>query len=388
MNINANGISLHVDDRGVGELALVFLHYWGGTARTWESVVAALPGTFRTVSLDARGWGGSDRPTTGYDIATLADDTQAAIKALGLRRYLLVGHSMGGKVAQLLASRRPMGLVGMLLVAPSPAQGKSLSPTEREGMLGAYRDEDSVAWTIDHVLAGGALSARLREQVIADSTGGAAQAKQAWPAAMIGEDVSAALADIDVPVRVIGGELDQVDRVDLLQRVVVPSLPGATLQVIPGVGHLLPLEAPAALAAQIVDFVEHEVTGDVAGARAPEALPSRFDEAFNCGDLDAVMALLHPQAVMRMTDGTMVDGGAQPLREALGGLMATRPMLRNTLRRALVSDDIALLLMDWTIRIDPPGQPPVIEQGTATQVAQRGSDGVWRLRISNPLGIR
>ena len=55
-----------------------------------------------------------------YRIADLAADAEGVIETLGLQRYVLVGHSMGGKFAQLIASRRPRGLEGLVLVAPSP----------------------------------------------------------------------------------------------------------------------------------------------------------------------------------------------------------------------------------------------------------------------------
>lgn len=256
MLISANGISLHVEQSGKGDLALVFLHYWGGTARTWRAVIDVLPKDLRMIALDARGWGTSDQPEDGYDISTMADDVAAAIATLGLKAYVLIGHSMGGKVAQLLASRRPPGLVGLVLVAPSPAQGKSLPAEAREMMAGAYTSAAAAGWTVDNILAGSVLAADIRDQVIDDILQGAAAAKCAWPATAIAEDVSANLADINVPVLIVGGENDKVDSVEMLRAVVLPSLPGAVLMTIPIVGHLLPLEAPGELAEQIVGFID------------------------------------------------------------------------------------------------------------------------------------
>ena len=387
MKITANGITIHAEESGAGDFALVFLHYWGGTARTWKSVIAGLPADLRAIALDARGWGKSDRPDDGYDIATMADDVAAAIGALELKRYVLIGHSMGGKVAQLLASRRPSGLSGLVLVAPSPAQGKSLAPAEREAMKGAYANPEAVAWTIDNVLRERALALPLREQVIADSLAGAAAAKGFWPTTGISEDVSADLARIDVPVLVIGGEKDKVDGVDMLRSVVLPSLPGAVMTVVPGAGHLLPLEAPHELTERIVGFIGDGLSAARGATPRPEDIPAAFDAALNRGDLDAVVALFHPKATMRMTDGNVIAEGPDALRKALGGLIALRPSLRNIVRRVLVSDDVALLLLDWEIRTTVPGEDRVVERGTATQVAERCADGSWLLRIANPLGI-
>jgi pimeloyl-ACP methyl ester carboxylesterase len=112
-------------------------------------------------------------------------------------------------------------------------------------MKSAYADPESTSWTIDNVLAEFPLSQTIRDQVIGDSVGGATAAKQYWPAGAISEDVSANLDRIEVPVLVIGGERDKVDGVELLQSVVVPSLPGAKLTIIPGVRPSLAFGNPA-----------------------------------------------------------------------------------------------------------------------------------------------
>jgi pimeloyl-ACP methyl ester carboxylesterase len=103
------------------------------------------------------------------------------INALNLQRYVLVGHSMGGKVAQLMASRRPAGLAGLVLVAPSPPQPMAMPAEAREMMAGSYATRETVETTIDNVLTAKPLSAEDREQVIADSLRGAPSAKLAWP---------------------------------------------------------------------------------------------------------------------------------------------------------------------------------------------------------------
>jgi ketosteroid isomerase-like protein len=57
-------------------------------------------------------------------------------------------------------------------------------------------------------------------------------------------------------------------------------------------------------------------------------------------------------------------------------------------RRSLVSDDVALVLLDWTVTMTLPDGRNARQCGTATQVMTREDDGVWKLRISNPLGIQ
>ena len=60
-------------EQGDGKLALLFLHYWGGSSRTWDGVVGELSSQCRTIATDHRGWGDSDAPNHGYTIADLAN---------------------------------------------------------------------------------------------------------------------------------------------------------------------------------------------------------------------------------------------------------------------------------------------------------------------------
>src|SRR5471030_1829661 len=186
MKMTVNNIQIEVQDRGEGSPALVLLHYWGGSSRTWDAVIAALPAGHRTVVAELFKKSDSEAPAAGYALADFADDAQQMIATLGLRDYVLVGHSMGGKIAQLLASRRPAGLSGLVLVAPSPPTPLALPPQARAAMATAYLSRESVGMAIDHMLTAKPLVSGLREQVIADSLRGAPQARDAWPASTSG----------------------------------------------------------------------------------------------------------------------------------------------------------------------------------------------------------
>jgi pimeloyl-ACP methyl ester carboxylesterase len=256
MHVQSNGIGLYVEDHETVGPALVFLHYWGGSSRTWQHVIAALEKGFRTIAIDQRGWGQSDAPNHGYSLDDLADDASGVITALDVDRYILVGHSMGGKVSQLLASRQPKGLVGLVLVAPSPPSPLGLPLEVRRGMVSAYTSRESIVATVEQVLAGSPLHPEDLEGVIADSLRGAPSAKAAWPLAASQEDITKAVAGVVVPTLVISGELDRVDPPSVLQQELLPRIPQATMHLLPGIGHLSPLEAPQELAGLIRTFAK------------------------------------------------------------------------------------------------------------------------------------
>jgi pimeloyl-ACP methyl ester carboxylesterase len=90
------------------------------------------------IVLDQRGWGNSVAPDGRYDIAAMADDVEVIAHKFGLKHYALVGHSMGGKVAQIVAARKPQGLVGLMLIAPAPPTPMPVPKEQRAAMLDSY----------------------------------------------------------------------------------------------------------------------------------------------------------------------------------------------------------------------------------------------------------
>lgn len=250
MRIAVNGTTLAVQDTGAGLLALVFLHYFGGAGRAWAGVAQRLAGRYRCIVPDLRGFGDSAAPAGGYTVADYADDIAALIATLGLDRYRLVGHSMGGKIALALAARRPAGLESLLLIAPSPPSPEPMAPAERARLLAGYGDRATAETTIRNITVPN-LRAVLRDQAVADNLRSARVAWAAWLETGSRADLTAHMGQITVPVQVLAGAHDPVFPVDLLQREVADRIAGATLRVLPAHGHLLPLTAPASVAAAI-----------------------------------------------------------------------------------------------------------------------------------------
>jgi pimeloyl-ACP methyl ester carboxylesterase len=232
--------------------ALVFLHYWGGSHRTFDPVIARLAGR-AVVSYDQRGWGAARELPGPYGIEALADDVLDVVRGLGIGRYVLAGHSMGGKAAQLAASRRPEGLAGLVLIAPAPPR-PVVSAEAAQALSHAYDSETTVGDALKHVLTHRPLPAGVREQAITDSLAAGEDARLAWPLHGITEDITAAARNIDVPVLVLAGDRDQVEPPAALEANLLPFIPGARMTIIEGTGHLSPLEVPAQVADQLDQF--------------------------------------------------------------------------------------------------------------------------------------
>lgn len=249
-----NNINLFAKDEGSGEPVLIFLHFWGGSSATWSGVTAILKNEFRCISYDHRGWGKSDKPESGYSIRELANDTLNLISELNLQDYILVGHSMGGKIAQYIAAQKPAGLKKLILVAPSPAVSTVLPPEMLDGMRNAYKSLEGINGTIDNVFKAGDISLELREQLIASIQSHNNQSLLGWTNIALPENVSEGVDKISVPTLIIAGENDIVDPPQRLEAEVKSLIPGSEMVTINGVGHIIMLQKPEMLAEYIKAF--------------------------------------------------------------------------------------------------------------------------------------
>jgi pimeloyl-ACP methyl ester carboxylesterase len=103
----ADGLSIACDVRGKGDTALVLLHGWGGDREYWKNQADAFAADYTVVTVDQAGHGASGKDRKAWTVEALADDVAAVVKELGLKRVVLVGHSMGGSVALRAAKKLP-----------------------------------------------------------------------------------------------------------------------------------------------------------------------------------------------------------------------------------------------------------------------------------------
>ena len=255
MKQNIETVRLNVVERGAGELSLVFLHYWGGSADTWRLITSLLEPYYRCIAYDQRGWGTSDSPPSGYELGDLADDLATLIAHLDLRHYVLVGHSMGGKVAMLVASRKPLGLEALVLVAPASPFPQQLPEEAREAQRRAYDNRETALGAVQFLTFKKPDDATT-ESLVQDSLKGSPGAKEAWPASAAYEDISTAVREISVPSLVLVGDHDPQDPEEQQRRELLPLLLGSHLTVLPDCGHLSPIEQPVLLAEAIRSFLD------------------------------------------------------------------------------------------------------------------------------------
>jgi pimeloyl-ACP methyl ester carboxylesterase len=108
----SNGIMHHAVLGGAG-LPVLLVHGWMGSWYHWRHVMPLLAARHAVVAVDARGYGESDKPCTGYDGRTIAADLRGIMETLGHHRYVVVGHDMGALPALLLAAESPERAIGL-----------------------------------------------------------------------------------------------------------------------------------------------------------------------------------------------------------------------------------------------------------------------------------
>lgn len=238
--------------------AVFFLHALGMSGREWASVCAVLAPKFDCVPLDLPGFG--DRAAMGAcSVDALVDWTIAEIKERASPAWAIVGHSMGGKIASLVAARSQSGeaglagCLGVALVAASPPSPEPMDEGRRQHMIEVFKSgsielKDAEAF-IDANTAG-ALSGLSREVALNDVLRTSAAAWTEWLESGSREDRSTDVGQLLVPSLILAGS-DDGDLGETAQRQLnLPHFPKAgQVGVIPQCAHLIPLEQPKAFAA-------------------------------------------------------------------------------------------------------------------------------------------
>ena len=221
------------------------LHYWAGSGREYDLLPPLLPSGCRLLAPSLPGFGDQAVPAGfDYSVASYADWVAGYIAEQQLDDYHLIGHSMSGKVAMLLAARQPAGLRGLLLLSPSPPTPEPISDDDRAASLAAYGQPAEAEKTFTKITSI-PLSEQEHRQVVEDNLRTTRAAWDEWLLRGSREDISAHMPRIAVPCRLLVGENDRAIPPAAQRQQTLPLLPaGSAMVVVPGAGHLLPLEAP------------------------------------------------------------------------------------------------------------------------------------------------
>jgi 2-succinyl-6-hydroxy-2,4-cyclohexadiene-1-carboxylate synthase len=260
-----DGVRLAVEDVGAGDPVLL-VHGFTGAQEDFTDHRSRFAEHARVVTFDHRGHGDSDDPTeaSAYSLDRLAADTLAVADALGLDRFRLLGHSMGGMVARRVVLAHPDRVEALVLMDTSPGPPEGIDPalvevaaevalTDGMTALRALLDEVDV------------LGSEADQRVRATRPGYDAFNAHKWarvsPVAyatlareiVAQPDELAAMVGIECPTLVIVGEQDARFLDDA--RRIAATIPGADLVVVPDAGHSPQFENPEPWFAAVDGFL-------------------------------------------------------------------------------------------------------------------------------------
>jgi pimeloyl-ACP methyl ester carboxylesterase len=263
-NVRRMTVALKYTESGAG-LPVVLLHAFPLDSGMFAGLREAVGDQLRLITPDQRGFGGSPlagdpaglaRPT--LDIA--ADDLIRLLDALGLSEVVIGGVSMGGYVAMALLRRHPERVKGLILADTKAGADPEPAAENRLRIAAAVEAAHSSELLAEEVLPKllGETSLRTRPELVDDlrkQVSHAPPAAVAWAqrAMAVRRDSIEVLRGATVPALVAVGEEDQLTAVAEAEAIAA-AIPQSTLAVLPGAGHLAPLEDPAAFADAVLAF--------------------------------------------------------------------------------------------------------------------------------------
>lgn len=257
--MTAGAFPVSWQEAGSGE-PVIFLHGVGGGAASWKFQLESFGETNRAIAWDMPGYGGS-QPLEEVTFAGLASSLRDLFDHLGLDAPHIVGHSIGGMVAQEFCAAYPDRLKSLVLSATSPAFGNPDGDFQKSFVAARLKPLDA-----------GKTMADVAQGVVPELVGdapdpeGIALAKdcmgnvppetyRATMTCLVTFDRRDTLGQIPVPTLVLAGEKDTNAPAPMMERM-AGRIPGAQFVCLPGAGHLANMEQPQAFDAAVRRFLE------------------------------------------------------------------------------------------------------------------------------------
>jgi len=255
MFVDARGLAVHVQVEGPeGAPTVLLLHSLGTSLHVWDEQARALARRFRVVRPDLRGHGLTAVPLGPYAIDEMARDVLAVIDALGVEHAHVAGLSIGGLVAQSLASQAAERVASLVLcdtamAIPPPDMWRERARIARTQGLEPLAEPVMARWVTPGFMDQPA-AAGLRAMLLRTAPEGYAGAAEAIAAA----DLAAATKRLRQPTLILVGERDEAtprSSAEALRE----AIPGARLEILPHAAHIPTVETPGIVTEAIERFL-------------------------------------------------------------------------------------------------------------------------------------
>ncbi len=219
--IHVNGIDLVYEECGSSNgNVIVLLHGFCGSSLYWQKICPILSDEYRVIIPDLRGHGGTTAPEGPYTMETMAEDIKALLDALGTRKVVMFGHSLGGYVTAAFAEKYPDKLAGFALIHSTVLSDTAEAIEKRTADIAYIREKgiSKYLYSIIPELFPGEKLGEMRDEV--NELIGVGQQMEAEAAIatlegmMMRPDRSHVLAEAKFPVLLVAGAKDAVIKPD------------------------------------------------------------------------------------------------------------------------------------------------------------------------------
>jgi pimeloyl-ACP methyl ester carboxylesterase len=263
---------MHYSERGTGDTALVFVAGFISTQRWWQPTLERLSERdYHAYAIDLRATGQSEDIATGHTLAQYAEDLHQFAEALGLRRFVLVGHSMGGGIAMQYALAHQDHLQAIVLVDPLAASGTTLTPEVTAWLNAQCGNPEGIRGIVLGAFATPPTPPYL-DELVEDGVRWGQPIFLGTMADMARFNITAQLPQLTVPTLMTWSDKDVVIPFKAIVEIFT-AIPGCGLTVWHGVGHSAPIEIPDQFVALLTGFIAEAAQQ----ARESEATPAAPD---------------------------------------------------------------------------------------------------------------
>lgn len=258
-HVDVDGLRIAYERAGHGPPVALAAGFVGDAAATWGHQIDALSADFTVLAWDAPGSGRSSDPPESFRAADYADCWAAFLRTLGFPRAHLVGLSFGGIVALSLVERSPGLPFSLTLVGAYAGWRGSLPDADVDARLAlCLRVSELPPDEFASALMPSMFSSAAAEHAVAGFAAGVRRFSptgfRTMATAAAEADLRPVLGDVAVPTLVVSGDRDVRSPLDVAERLHA-GIPSSRLVVLPGVGHVSPVEAPEAVTRAIGDFL-------------------------------------------------------------------------------------------------------------------------------------
>ena len=247
-----DGVPITFEVRGSGPAALVFIHGWSCDRGYWVGQLEPFSRDFQVVAVDLAGHGESGSGREAWTIAAFGEDAAAVLNELGLKRVVLIGHSMGGDVTVEAARRLRGRVAGIVWVDAYRKLGEPQTDEQVRATMAPFQAafQESTRTFVRGMFPSGS-DRTLVERVAADiSKAPPAIALPTMESAFTyGRELAEALRELSLPVVAINPDYKPTDR-ESMKRF------GVDVVIMPAVGHFLMMEDPRNFNRLLRDVVE------------------------------------------------------------------------------------------------------------------------------------